>query len=174
MTGDSKTRLREKRLSDARSDYLWQTDPELAALDAVPPQALSYPDYLARYAAELRYPSAQRQRFAIETPGGEHIGNCTYYAINYKRGEAELGIMIGNRKYWDRGYGVDAITGLLDIIFRETGLNRIYLKTLASNTRAQKCFAKCGFIPCGRLRRDGYDFILMEIYRRHWLERELE
>jgi RimJ/RimL family protein N-acetyltransferase len=174
MTGDPKTRLREKKLGDARGDYRWQTDPELAALDAVPPQSLSYADYLARYAAELRYPSARRQRFAIETLDGEHIGNCTYYAINHKRGEAELGIMIGNRDYWDRGYGVDAVTGLLDIIFRETGLNRIYLKTLASNTRAQKCFAKCGFTPCGRLKRDGYDFILMEIHRRHWLDKEFK
>jgi RimJ/RimL family protein N-acetyltransferase len=174
MPGQAKTRLREKRLSDAGNDYLWQIDPELAALDAVPPQSLSYPDYLARYAVELRYPPARRQRFAIETLDGEHIGNCTYYAINHKRGEAELGIMIGNRDYWDKGYGVDAITGLLDIIFGETGLSRIYLKTLASNTRAQKCFAKCGFTPCGRLRRDGYDFTLMEIQRRHWLERELK
>jgi RimJ/RimL family protein N-acetyltransferase len=174
MASQAKTRLREKRLSDASSDYLWQTDPELAALDAVPPQSLSYPDYLGRYAAELRYASAQRQRFAIETLDGEHIGNCTYYAINHKRGEAEMGIMIGNRDYWDKGYGVDAITGLLDIIFAETRLNRIYLKTLASNTRAQKCFAKCGFTRCGRLSRDGYDFVLMETYRRHWLERELK
>jgi RimJ/RimL family protein N-acetyltransferase len=173
MTSDFKTRLRGKRLSDASSDYLWQTDPELAALDAVPPQSLSYADYLARYATELRYPSAHRQRFAIETLDGEHIGNCTYYAINYKRGEAELGIMIGNRNYWDRGYGVDAVSSLLEVIFRETGLNRIYLKTLANNTRAQKCFAKCGFTPCGCLRRDGYDFILMEIHRRQWLEKEL-
>jgi ribosomal-protein-alanine N-acetyltransferase len=171
MTGDGKTRLREKRLDDARYDYRWQTDPELAALDAVPPPSLSYAEYLARYAVELRYPPTRRQRFAIETRDGEHIGNCTYYAINTKRGEAELGIMIGNRHYWDKGYGFDAITNLLELIFRETGLNRIYLKTLVSNTRAQKCFAKCGFTPCGQLKRDGYNFLLMELYRRQWAEK---
>jgi RimJ/RimL family protein N-acetyltransferase len=173
MTSDGKTKLREKRLSDARSDYSWQTNPELAALDAVTPLSFSYAEYLARYAAELRYPTARRQRFAIETSEGEHIGNCTYYAINHKRGEAELGIMIGNRDYWDKGYGVDAVTNLLDHIFRETRLKRIYLKTLVSNTRAQKCFAKCGFSPCGHLQRDGYNFILMELNRRQWLEKEI-
>jgi len=172
MTSDVKTRLREKRLSDARFDYSWQTDPELAALDAVTPLPLSYAEYLARYAVDLRYTPARRQRFAIETTDGEHIGNCTYYAINHKRGEAELGIMIGNRNYWDKGYGVDAVTNLLEVIFRQTGLNRIYLKTLVTNTRAQKCFAKCGFTPCGHLNRDGYNFVIMELNRQQWLEKE--
>jgi len=168
MTSDGKTRLREKRLSDARSDYSWQTNPELAALDAVPPLSFSYAEYLARYAAELRYPTTRRQRFAIETSDGEHIGNCTYYAINHKRGEAELGIMIGNRDYWDKGYGADAINKLLEYIFGQTRLNRVYLKTLVTNTRAQKCFTKCGFTPCGHLKRDGYSFVLMEIHRQQW------
>ena len=168
MTGDGKTRLREKMLGDAGYDYSWQTDPELAALDAISPPSLSYPEYLARYALELRYPSARRQRFAIETLHGEHIGNCTYYAIEHKRGEAEIGIMIGNRDYWDKGYGADAINKLLEYIFGQTGLNRIYLKTLVANTRAQKCFTRCGFTPFGNLKRDGYNFMLMELQRRQW------
>jgi len=172
MTSDGKTRLREKRLGDARFDYSWQTDPELAALDAVTPLPISYAEYLVRYAVDLRYTPARRQRFAIETSDGEHIGNCTYYAINHKRGEAELGIMIGNRNYWDQGYGVDAVTNLLEVIFRQTGLNRIYLKTLVTNTRAQKCFAKCGFTPCGHLNRDGYNFVIMELNRQQWLDKE--
>ena len=80
--------------------------------------------------------------------------------------------MIGNRNYWDQGYGVDAVTNLLEVIFRLTGLNRIYLKTLVTNTRAQKCFAKCGFTPCGHLNRDGYNFVIMELNRQQWLEKE--
>ncbi|NQT31243.1 MAG: GNAT family N-acetyltransferase [Deltaproteobacteria bacterium] len=168
MTGDGKTRLREKGLGDAGYDYSWQTDPELAALDAISPPSLSYPEYLARYAVELRYPSAQRQRFAIETLDGQHIGNCTCYAIDHKRGKAEIGIMIGNRDYWDKGYGADAINKLLEYIFGQTRLNRLYLKTLVANTRAQKCFAKCGFTPFGHLKRDGHNFMLMELQRRQW------
>jgi len=168
MAGDFKIRLREKKLGDARYDYVWQTDPELAALDAVSPLPLSYAEYLARYAVELRYPSARRQRFAIETLDGQHIGNCTYYSINNKLGEAEMGIMIGNRDYWNKGYGTNAISNLLEYIFSQTKLNRIYLKTLVDNTRAQKCFARCGFTPCGHLKRDGYNFMLMELRRQKW------
>jgi len=174
MTSQAKIRLREKKLGDAGCDYGWQIDPELAALDAVSPLPLSYAEYLARYAVELRYPPARRQRFAIETLDGQHIGNCTYYSINNKRGEAEMGIMIGNRDYWNKGYGVDAVTNLLEVIFSQTRLDRIYLKTLVDNTRAQKCFAKCGFTSCGHLKRDGYNFILMELHRQQWQQQTKE
>ena len=76
--------------------------------------------------------------------------------------------MVGNRDYWDRGYGSDAVTHLIEYIFGQTGLDRLYLKTLVDNTRAQKCFAKCGFTPCGQLKRDNYSFILMELRRDKW------
>ncbi|GAI42350.1 unnamed protein product, partial [marine sediment metagenome] len=77
-----------------------------------------------------------------------------------------LGIMIGNRDYWDKGYGADTVTTLLSYIFHQTDLKRIYLKTTDSNNRAQKCFKKCGFTPYGHMERDGFSFTLMEINRK--------
>ncbi|HEX73618.1 MAG TPA: GNAT family N-acetyltransferase [Dehalococcoidia bacterium] len=167
LTG-SKVILREKRLADARDDYTWQTDPELAQLDATPLLDTSLIQYLLDYPIKLHYSSLIRCQFAIDTLDGKHIGNCVYYGINETKGEAELGIMIGNRDYWDKGYGSDALVSLLSHIFRETKLNRVYLKTLDSNQRAQKCFQKCGFIPYGYLNKDGYSFVLMEIRRNQW------
>jgi RimJ/RimL family protein N-acetyltransferase len=174
MIAGSKVRLREKRLADAPDDYAWQTDPELAELDAAPLLTISFQQYLSEYARELRYPSLTRQRFAVETHDGKHIGNCSYYDINETKGEAELGIMIGDRNYWDNGYGTSTVTTLVNYIFRNTKLNRIYLKTLVSNIRAQKCFAKCGFTPYGHLKRDGYNFVLMELHRKQWLGQRAE
>ncbi len=165
MIISSKIILREKRPTDAWDDYAWETDPELAQLDAAPTIDISYSQYLSDYTKELRNPSATSRQFAVDTPAGKHIGNCSYYNISETRGEAELGIMIGNRDYWDKGYGIDVVTTLTNYIFRQTNLNRIYLKTLESNTRAQKCFQKCGFTPYGQLAKDGYSFVLMEIYR---------
>jgi RimJ/RimL family protein N-acetyltransferase len=171
MITSSKVILRDKRLTDAQDDYTWQTDPELARLDAMPPPATTFAQYLSDYAAELRYSPPTRHRFAIETPDGQHIGNCSCYNFNKAKDEAELGIMIGNRDYWDKGYGTDAVTALLSYIFRRTNLKRIYLKTLDSNHRAQKCFKKCGFTPYGHLIKDGFSFVLMEIHRKRWEER---
>jgi RimJ/RimL family protein N-acetyltransferase len=164
-----KVKLREKKVADAARDFAWQTDTELADLDAAPRTNMSFQTYLAEYTREISFPVHTRRRFAIETLEDIHIGNCTYYSIDDKRGEAELGIMIGNRDYWDRGYGTSAVTALVGHIFQQTPLNRIYLKTLETNARAQKCFSRCGFTPYGHIKRDGYSFLLMELDRQHWL-----
>ncbi|MBI4188538.1 MAG: GNAT family N-acetyltransferase, partial [Chloroflexi bacterium] len=119
--------LREKRLADARDDYTWEADHELAHLDAAPPIIMPFPQYLSDYADELNHFLKTSRQFAVDTIDGKHIGNCSYYNISESKGEAELGIMIGDRDYWDKGYGSDTVTTLVDYIFRQTKLSRIYL-----------------------------------------------
>lgn len=174
MIISSKVILREKTPADAWDDYAWETDPELARLDAAPPLSISYSRFLSDYTNELYSSSTTSHRFAVDTLDGKHIGNCSYYNLDETRGEVELGIMIGNRDYWNEGYGTDAVTTLVNYIFRQTDLNRIYLKTLDWNTRAQKSFHKCGFTPYGQMAKDGYNFVLMEIYRSQWQEQQTE
>ena len=157
----SKVRLRPKRLQDAGNDYSWRTDAELCRLDAASPLLISFEEYLRGYAEELHYSSCG-SRFAIETLDGKHIGNCSYFNVDENEREVELGIMIGDRAYWNQGYGTDAILTLLNYIFLYTRLERIYLKTLSWNERAQRCFDKCGFVSRGRLVRGDYDFLIME------------
>ncbi len=168
MIKGRKVVLREKRLNDAENDYAWRCDPELARLDAAAPSRLSFAEFTMSYAEELRHPNPGRRRLAIDTLDGKHIGNCMYYDINEKRQEAEIGIVIGNRDYWDQGYGTDAITTLVCHIFEEAGLERLYLNTLNWNLRAQRCFEKCGFVPYRQLSRGRDDFVIMEL-RRSWL-----
>ncbi len=174
ITGN-KISLREKRLSDAHDDYTWHADPELARLDGSLPTALTYERYLANYTREMRYfRTARRKMFAIETLDGLHIGNCACYNIDEFPGEAELGIMIGNRDYWDEGYGTDVVNTLLSHIFQETNLKRIYLRTLESNLRAQASFKKCGFKPYMSLISNKENFVFMELYHKNWKKRQTE
>ncbi|MBN1161208.1 MAG: GNAT family N-acetyltransferase [Dehalococcoidales bacterium] len=170
ITG-KKTRLREKKLSDVRNDYRWQSDPELSRLDAAPVLEMSFAIYLLDYSSVL---SRRDTRFplAIDTLEGRHIGNCTCYDIDEKKGEAQVGIMIGDRDYWDKGYGNDAVNTLVDHVFRNSSLDRLYLKTLDWNKRAHRCFEKCGFTDCGQLKHSGHNFILMELKREKWEKRQ--
>ena len=168
----TKVRLREKKLTDARNDYRWQTSPELARLDAMPLPNFSFPRYLLDFVATLRNPAPKRRTFAIETLGGRHIGNCVYYNVDRAKGEVELGIMIGEHDCWDKGYGTDAVNTLVDYLFQELWLQRIHLKTLDWNGRAQRCFLKCGFAPCGQRVENGNHFLLMELKRKHWKRAE--
>ena len=168
MITGNKIKLREKKLADARADYVWRTDPELARLDATSLLTTTFLQYQSAYASELSYPLPNRRRFTIVTMDNKHIGSCSYYDINETLGETELGILIGNRDYWDKGHGADAVITLVSHIFYQTNLKRVYLKTLDSNLRAQRCFQKCGFTRYGYLTRNGFKFVLMEIYRTQW------
>ena len=174
MITSKKIRLRKRGSADALDSYAWQTDPELARLDAIPVLTTTFTRYLSDYLSDMRYSSPNKCVFSIETLAGKHIGTCSYYGINETNGEVELGIMIGNRDCWDKGYGADAITTLLNHIYRTTNLNRIYLKTIDSNHRAQHCFNKCGFTTYGHITKDGHNFVLMEMYRKQWKKRQIE
>ncbi len=164
--------LRAKRLEDAEQDYSWRTDPELAALDASVPLTISLNEFMRYHRDEVEVPSPWSVRMGIDALDGRHIGNCMYYDIDPERRQAEVGIMIGDRGYWGRGYGVDALRTLLRHIFTETPLDHIYLHTLVGNERAQRAFTRAGFKPVVKLRRDGYDFLKMEVWREEWERQE--
>ncbi len=158
-----KVLLRKKKLEDAWSDYAWKQDPELARLDATIPLDLPFSMYLVSYAEDLNHGDGRARLYAIETFHGRHIGNCSYYNLDRDRREAEVGILIGDTSSWDLGYGTDAVAALVRHAFKKESLKLMYLHTLVGNIRAQRCFRKCGFVPCRRVTRSGHDFIRMEI-----------
>lgn len=164
--------IREKRIEDAPDDYSWRVDDELARLDATRPIRMSFEDFLRYSRDELVYTSSTSKRLAIDTHDGKHIGNCMYYDIDQRRKCTELGIMIGDRDYWDGGYGTNAVDSLLAHIFTATPMELIYLHTLDWNQRARCSFAKSGFREIKQVRRSGLDFIYMEVARSEWEERQ--
>jgi RimJ/RimL family protein N-acetyltransferase len=157
--------LREKRFSDADSDYAWRCDAELARYDATAPLKLSVKEYTLYYIEQLKHPRENSSWFAIDSLDGKHIGNCMYYDVEEGRKQAKIGIIIGDRDYWGRGYGAEAVNLLVDYIFEKTNLERLYLDTLEWNARAQRCFQKCGFVVCARINKKGNHFLIMELYR---------
>ena len=160
--------LREKRIEDAWNEYQWRTDPELSRLDATLPLSISYQEFIRTFKGQFDYPTSWARRLSIETQDGLYIGNCMYYDIDTVNKEAEIGIMIGNRGYWSKSYGFDVLVTLMDYIFSNSSLRRLYLHTLQSNVRAQRCFEKCGFAPKKPVRRSGQDFVLMEVLKDDW------
>lgn len=160
--------LRGKRLDDAHDDYSWRRDPELARFDAAAPLRSSYQDFLTTFQDDLRFPSPFRRVFSVDDLDGRHIGNVMYYNIDSKKGEAELGITIGDKRYWSQGYGADTVRTFLRYLFEVQQMRRIYLNTLDWNVRAQRSFRRAGFRPCGTSRRGFHAFVTMEC-RCEWL-----
>ena len=65
---------------------------------------------------------------------------------------AELGITIGEREYWGRGYGRDAVRVLIEYGFRIRNLRKIWLTVHANNPRAIRSYESVGFVEEGRQR----------------------
>ncbi|WP_027339748.1 GNAT family N-acetyltransferase [Halonatronum saccharophilum] len=105
----------------------------------------------------------------VDLERDELIGNCGLMNINQINRTAELGIFIGDKGYWSKGFGREAINLLLDYGFNLLNLNNILLKVYSFNKRAIKCYKRCGFKEIGRRREayilgnKRYDFIYMDI-----------
>lgn len=164
-----RTIIRRKRMADAVDEYAWRRDPDLAGYDASTPVQASFEEYQRSWSFDLRFTDIARRSFAVEDEAGRHIGNVMYYNVDKLRREAEVGISIGDRRYWSQGYGADALEALVRTIFAGTALQRLYLHTLDWNRRAQRCFEKVGFSVCGTSWRNGHTFLVMEL-RREWSE----
>jgi RimJ/RimL family protein N-acetyltransferase len=94
---------------------------------------------------------------AIDTLAeGRHIGTLALSEVQPEARKACLGIMIGDKDFWSRGFGTDAIVTLLRFGFDEMNLNRVWLEVNEDNARAIACYRKCGFLEEGRLRQDRY------------------
>jgi RimJ/RimL family protein N-acetyltransferase len=111
--------------------------------------------------------------YGIETEG-RLIGTCGLWHFNLHAQTCHLGISIGDRELWGRGYGREAIGLLLDYAFRVRSFRKVSLTTSGTNERAIRCYRACGFVEEGRLREQlwvngGYvDEIQMGILRDEW------
>ncbi len=126
-------------------EAIWNTDPEMNALDPMVGKIVNY------------------QTFAIKTLDGKHIGTCAVY--NFDARDGQIGIRVGDKQYWDKGYGTDAISALVNYCLTTLGIAHIWLKVLPTNARAIRCYEKCEFVKCGKVVYDGIEFVKMEMRR---------
>jgi RimJ/RimL family protein N-acetyltransferase len=105
------------------------------------------------------------------------IGDVGLDGVLWNHGDAYVGIGIGDREYWGKGYGTQAMRLILRYAFTELNLRRVSLNVFGYNLRAIRSYEKLGFIHEGRkrgvLKRDGhrYELVFMGILREEWLAR---
>jgi RimJ/RimL family protein N-acetyltransferase len=167
--------LRPIERADAELIHRWRSDAEVAALASMGlPRSLAYieqrADRLARNAEEDTY------TFIICLLADERpVGEASLFKLDRVNGSAELGIFIGEKEEWGKGYGTDAVNALVDFGFGSLRLERIWLEVWTENARARRSYEKAGFVHEGTLRHDLYergtytDGDVMSILRDEWL-----
>ena len=105
------------------------------------------------------------------------IGNITLHRVSIPHRQASLGIFIGDKSCWSKGYGTEALNLMLGHGFNQLNLHRIFLTVLSFNARATRAYEKVGFKREGVFRehmyRDGkyHDVYYMGILENEWRER---
>lgn len=174
LTGQ-KVILRALKREDLPRQWAFNNDIEIEILGGGDPPE---PQSLARLEAEFEQ-SAQRGgrdgcNFAIEADG-KYIGSCGLFHFDDVAHTCELGIGIGDRAYWNHGYGRDAVQTLLRYAFISRNLHKVWLTVNSTNERAIRSYVACGFAEEGRLRQhvwsDGryIDLVYMGLLRADWL-----
>ena len=108
------------------------------------------------------------------------IGNCGVHEIDWRCRSAMVGIFIGEKSLWNRGYGTEVMELLLQHAFETLNLNRIWLDVYDDNPRAIRAYEKAGFVLEGRKRQAMYkngqylDIHLMSVLRNEWQARHRE
>lgn len=116
---------------------------------------------LTTLAGEKRYLQNQTEigyNFSIVSLKEDRLfGNCSLMDLDFINQTATLGIFIGNEQDRGLGYGMEAITLLLEYGFHELNLENIMLSVYNFNDQAIRCYEKCGFHIFGT-RRNCYYF----------------
>lgn len=179
MIYGKRLRLRAVERQDLIAFQRWVNDPEVTAGLLI--------DWPLSMADEEDWFTATRQRPKYEQPlvievqsEGEWlaIGNVSLININWTVRSAEIGIMIGEKTFWNQGYGSEAMQTLINWAFSRLNLNRIYLHVYETNPRAIRAYQKIGFVQDGRLRQAHYadgrywDVFIMSVLRSDWQQKE--
>lgn len=112
--------------------------------------------------------------YIIQTLDHTDIGTI---GVHIEGARAVLGIAIHDARYWERGYGTDAVATLVDGVFLTRPIVRIELTVLPNNERAIRCYERAGFAREGLLRRYIYqrgeyqDVVLMSTLHEEWARR---
>ena len=86
----------------------------------------------------------------IFTLSNEHIGNIKIDPIDYQLKTGILGMMIGEKHYWNRGYGNEALSLLLNHLFLDKKWNKIELGVEKEHVNAIRLYKKNGFKVVGQ------------------------
>ena len=107
----------------------------------------------------------------INKDNNEHIGNISLQKIDWINRICELGITIGEKKEWGKGYGTEATILTIRHGFDKLNLRKIYLCVISEHTAAVKLYKEVGFITEGTLIKEilrdnkEFDYYRMAIFR---------
>lgn len=149
--------LRALESDDYKTSVLWRNDDSVTSLLGGGKYYVS--GEMERLWVQDVINSAKDVRLAVCTvDNDEYIGNVYLTDIDYVNRKAKSHILIGNRNYWNKGYGTEAMSLLLDYAFKHRNLRRIEALVLEDNIGSCHMLEKLGYKREGLLRDSVYKY----------------
>lgn len=160
----------------AKSEARWQRDTEFHRLiDGEPAELSSEKKIKERFEKQLESIDPERYSFSVRTLDEDRYIGFFGLWVDLIHSVAWVGIGIGDREFWGKGYGTDMMKLCLQYAFTELCVARVSLGLHEYNSRALRSYEKCGFRLEGRTRKDilregrRTDTLWMGILREEWL-----
>lgn len=176
MLYGKRIRLRANERNDLPKFVEWLNDPEVRRFLSSKSMPISQAAEEHWFENMLKRPPEEHTLgIEIKDQGGwKLIGNCGLFDINWRTRSAEVGLFIGEKAFWNKGYGTEVMQLLLQHGFGTLNLNRIYLRVDAENLGGVRAYEKAGFIQEARLRQAAFregrygDDLIMSVLRSDW------
>jgi diamine N-acetyltransferase len=113
--------------------------------------------------------------FAIKTmKEDKHIGNTGIYHIDWVHRRGEFWVLIAEQSHWKQGIGKEVASLMLNYVFQNLNLNKLYLNVSADNKQALSLYKKLNFQQEGILKEHYFiegkyiDIVTMAILRKNF------
>jgi len=158
----------------------WNRDSEfMRLLDSNPTSFRSQHGMQKMLERDLESQKSDRHWFTIHALADDKLlGDINLFVDHWAAREGFVGLGIGERDFWGKGYGTDVMKVILRYAFTEVNLQRVTLNTFEYNPRAIRSYEKAGFHHEGRqrqlLNREGkrWDMLYMGILREDWMQEQ--
>ncbi|MCK5793983.1 MAG: GNAT family N-acetyltransferase [Anaerolineales bacterium] len=175
-------RFRAIEKEDLPKFVKWLNDPEIKyGLSMVVPLSLAEEE---NWFENLLKRSSYERPMAIEIQPDPQVnewifvGNCGLIQIDWQNRSSEVGIFIGEKGYWNQGFGTNAMRLIIKHGFENLNLHRIWLRVFETNQQAMRSYEKAGFTQEGIYRQAQYldgkyvDVIIMSMLKSEWQEQQ--
>ncbi|MBO6575369.1 MAG: GNAT family N-acetyltransferase [Rhodothermales bacterium] len=138
------------RLENIYTHFKWNNDPELNRLDSeVPFVEESFGAFKKRFERMISRPNPACRDFEIHDEDGTCIGVAFLNGISGHHLHCSIGVTIGERDYWHKGYGREAMTILLRYCFESLGMHRVTADVFEYNQAWKRLVEGMGFVAEG-------------------------